>query len=160
MKQSNTHHLMRRHLQTALDAAISHSMWQYRRSLIVFGNCGVCITPLFCNRVTNHGDMGIFSRPDCNNVTNSAARCSLHSFLEKVPICPWLVTLLQICRYTNSASSDITRNCAPILPETILPMSLRRFPMSPNQALISAHRMVSLLVFCDVLSTSWCYMMF
>ena len=27
------------------------------------GNWGVGITPQMCNRVTNHGDMGIFSRP-------------------------------------------------------------------------------------------------
>ena len=28
----------------------------------VYGDVGV--TPQMCNRVTNHGDMGIFSRPD------------------------------------------------------------------------------------------------
>ena len=29
----------------------------------VFGDCGVGITPQMCNRVTNHGDMGTFSKP-------------------------------------------------------------------------------------------------
>ena len=32
------------------------SFWQYR-------DCGVCITLQMCNRVTNHGDMGTFSKP-------------------------------------------------------------------------------------------------
>ena len=28
------------------------------------GDCGVGITPQMCNRVTNHGDMSTFSKPD------------------------------------------------------------------------------------------------
>ena len=28
------------------------------------GDFGVCITPQMCNRVTNHGDMGTFSKPE------------------------------------------------------------------------------------------------
>ena len=28
------------------------------------GDCGVGITPQMCNRVTNHEDMGTFSKPD------------------------------------------------------------------------------------------------
>ena len=39
------------------------SFRQYWRRVI--GNCGVGITPQMCNRVTNHGDIGTFSRPSC-----------------------------------------------------------------------------------------------
>ena len=42
-------------------SAIARSYWQYRRGDI--GDCGVGITPQMCNRVTNHGDMGTFSKP-------------------------------------------------------------------------------------------------
>ena len=28
------------------------------------GDCGFGITPQMCNRVTNHGDMSIFSKPE------------------------------------------------------------------------------------------------
>ena len=55
-----------------------HSMRRYRRSMRrhrrsarrrqrsrgVTGDCGVGITPQMCNRVTNHGDMSTFSKPD------------------------------------------------------------------------------------------------
>ena len=30
------------------------------------GDCGVGITPQMCNRVTNHGEMGTFSKPVVN----------------------------------------------------------------------------------------------
>ena len=33
------------------------------------GDCGVGITPQMCNRVTNHGDMSTFSKPDCRGTT-------------------------------------------------------------------------------------------
>ena len=49
---------------SVLDAetsAIARSYHRYRRG--VSGYCGVGITPKMCNRVTSHGDMGIFSRP-------------------------------------------------------------------------------------------------
>ena len=52
---------------SALDAetsAIEWSYWQYRRR--VFGDCSVGVTLQMCNRVTNHGDMGTFSRPASN----------------------------------------------------------------------------------------------
>ena len=48
---------------SALDAetsAIARSYWRYQRG--VFGDCGVGITSQMCNRVTNHGDMGTFSK--------------------------------------------------------------------------------------------------
>ena len=55
-----------------------HSMRRYRRSMRRHrcsrgvsgdvGNCGVCITPQTCDRVTNHGDMGTFSKPDHSRV--------------------------------------------------------------------------------------------
>ena len=47
-------HSMRRH---------RHLAWRYRRSHRVSGDCGVGITQQMCNRVTNHGDMGTFSKP-------------------------------------------------------------------------------------------------
>ena len=43
---------------SALGAAITR---RYRRW--VLGNCGVGVTPQMCNKVTNHGDIGTFSRP-------------------------------------------------------------------------------------------------
>ena len=38
--------------------------------------------------------------------------------LEKVPISPWLVTLLHLQSYTNTAIADITENSALISPKT------------------------------------------
>ena len=35
------------------------SAWSFQR----YGDCGVGITPQMCNRVSNHGDMGTFSKP-------------------------------------------------------------------------------------------------
>ena len=43
-------------------SALTRSFRWYRRG--VFGVCGVGITAQMCNRVTNHGDMGTFSKPD------------------------------------------------------------------------------------------------
>ena len=46
-------------------SAIARSYRQYRCK--VSGNisdCGVGITPQICNRVTNHGEMSTFSKPD------------------------------------------------------------------------------------------------
>ena len=54
---------------SALGAAtfvIARSYWRYRRGVSGdIGDCGVGITPQMCNRVTNHGDMSAFSKPDC-----------------------------------------------------------------------------------------------
>ena len=52
----------------AATSAIAKSYRRYRRG--VYGNigdCGVGITPQMCNRVTNHGDMCTFSKPDCGD---------------------------------------------------------------------------------------------
>ena len=49
----------------ALGAATSAIARSYRRG--VFGDisdCGVGITPQMCNRVTNHGDMATFFKPE------------------------------------------------------------------------------------------------
>ena len=46
---------------SAATSAIARSYGRYRRG--VPGDCGVGITPQMCNRVTNHGDMSIFSKP-------------------------------------------------------------------------------------------------
>ena len=51
---------------SALDvetSALVRSLWRYQ--FVVSGDisdCGVGITPQMCNRVTNHGDMGTFSK--------------------------------------------------------------------------------------------------
>ena len=56
---------MRRRLRSsAARSAIARSYRRYRCG--VFGDirdCRVGVTPQMCNRVTNHGDMGTFSRP-------------------------------------------------------------------------------------------------
>ena len=52
MKHSNTRQSMRWYRR---------SLWRYRHG--VSSDIGVGITPHMCNRVTNHGDMGISSRP-------------------------------------------------------------------------------------------------
>ena len=49
----------------AATSAIPRSYWRYRRGVSSnIGDCGVGITPQMCNRVTNHGDMSTFSKPD------------------------------------------------------------------------------------------------
>ena len=47
-------------------AISARSFWRY-------WDCGVGITPQMCNRVTNHGDMGTFSKPVYMQ------ECSVHS---------------------------------------------------------------------------------
>ena len=50
---------------SSLDAetsAIARSYRRYRRG--VSGDCAVGITPQMSNRVTNHGDMSTFSKPE------------------------------------------------------------------------------------------------
>ena len=45
--------------------AIARSYWRYRLGVSGdIGDCGVNITPQMCNRVTNHGDMSTFSKPE------------------------------------------------------------------------------------------------
>ena len=49
----------------AATSAIARSYRRYRRGVSGdIGDCGVGITPQICNRVTNHGDMSTFSKPD------------------------------------------------------------------------------------------------
>ena len=52
---------------SALDAETSAIVQSYRRYrpgvFSDIGDCRVGITPQMCNRVTNHGDMGTFSKP-------------------------------------------------------------------------------------------------
>ena len=58
---------------SALDAetpAIARSYQRYRRGVFGdIGDCGVGVTPQMCNRVTNHGDVGTFSKPVSCGVT-------------------------------------------------------------------------------------------
>ena len=60
---------------SALDAetsAIARSYRRYWRWVFSdIGDCGVGITPQMCNRVTNHGDMSTFSKPDCAGTDHS-----------------------------------------------------------------------------------------
>ena len=53
---------------SAFDAetlTIARSYRRYRRGFFFhIGDCSVGVTAQMCNRVTNHGDMGTFSRPD------------------------------------------------------------------------------------------------
>ena len=80
MKHWNTHHSMRRYRRSMrgrrrlmrrrwrgdvgdraeLPAITARSFWRYAD----IGDCGVGITPQMCNRVTNHGDVSTFSKPD------------------------------------------------------------------------------------------------
>ena len=54
---------------SALGAAIARSYQRYRRGVSGdIGDCGIEITPQMCNRVTNHGDMSTFSKPEYTQV--------------------------------------------------------------------------------------------
>ena len=72
MKYLNTRHLSFDATISALDvetsalgAAIARSYRRYQRGVSGdIGDCGVGITSQMCNRVTNHRDMSIFSKPD------------------------------------------------------------------------------------------------
>ena len=49
----------------AATSAIARSYRRYRCGVYGdIGDCGVGITPQMCNRVTNHGDMSTFSKPE------------------------------------------------------------------------------------------------
>ena len=58
---------------SALGAAtteIARSYRRYRSGVSPdIGDCGVSITPQMCNRVTNHGDKSIFSKPVFHDVS-------------------------------------------------------------------------------------------
>ena len=55
-----------------LGAAIARSYRRYRRGVSGdIGDCGVGITLLMCNRVTNHGDMSTFSKPGAKSSRNT-----------------------------------------------------------------------------------------
>ena len=73
-------HSMRRYWRSMLRCL--RSVRRHRRSHGVFtdiGNCGVGITPQMCNRVTNHGDMGTFSKPDYSSL-HSGQSLAFHHF--------------------------------------------------------------------------------
>ena len=56
----------------AATSAITPSYQRYCRGVSGdIGDCGVGITPQMCNRVTNHGDMSTFSKPDVNCFKNA-----------------------------------------------------------------------------------------
>ena len=95
----------------------------------------------------------------------STCLCILHpkSGLEKVPISPWLVTLLHICRIIPTPQSSETprryrrTECRCCWPSADV---ADRVPILPHRAPISSHRMASVRVFHNVLtfkSVSWCF---
>ena len=54
---------------SALDAETSARWYQCSHGVSSdIGDCGVGITTQMCNRVTNHGDMGTFSKPGLSEV--------------------------------------------------------------------------------------------
>ena len=66
------HETLLKHCETlehlSFDATISALDADRRYRCRVFGDCGVGITLQMCDRVTNHGDMGTFSKPAQNVV--------------------------------------------------------------------------------------------
>ena len=91
--------------------------------------------------------------------------------LEKVPISPWLATLLHISGVTPTPQLPVTprdRRCLRIerislyrMTSARSPTSPRQVPTSPHRAPISSHRMMSVRMFHDVShcfkSVSWCF---
>ena len=54
--------------EASFDATISALDAETSRSCGVTGDCGVCITPEMCNRVTDHGDMSSFFKPALSHI--------------------------------------------------------------------------------------------
>ena len=64
---------------TALGAETSAIARSYRRWVSGdIGDCGVGITPQMSNRVTNHGDMSTYSKPDCWRGPQDDGKCSFY----------------------------------------------------------------------------------
>ena len=87
--------IMRRSFNAAISAldaetsAIARSCRRYRRGVYGdIGDCGVCITPQMCNRVTNHGDMSTFSKPAVPSADVSAT-WALGNLLYAIPESRW-----------------------------------------------------------------------
>ena len=56
----------------AVTSAIARSYRRYRRGVSGnIGDCGVGVTPQMCNRVTNHGDISTFSKPESDSMTRT-----------------------------------------------------------------------------------------
>ena len=90
-------------------SALTWSFRQYRSA--VSGDIGACrvgITRQICNRVTNHGDMGTFSKNEWSEPRAAEPVTWLPSGLEKIPISPWLVTLIHICGVIQTRQSPKT----------------------------------------------------
>ena len=67
-------------------SAIARSYRRYWRGVSGdISNCGVGITPQMCERVTNHGDMSTFSKPDLPDVRSSSKlACGLYTMAINV----------------------------------------------------------------------------
>ena len=83
----------------AATSAIARSYQRYRCG--VSGDCGVGITPQMCNRVTNHGDMSTFSKPD------DQCRCGRCPFGNCLPG----TELLQSPFKTDFSMGSLSRRC-------------------------------------------------
>ena len=73
----------------AATSAIARSYRRYRRGVSGdIGDCGVGITPQMCNRVTNHGDMSTFSKPDPTPVTSPTVPITRNTAECRLLKCP------------------------------------------------------------------------
>ena len=88
----------------SFDARYRRSMQRRRRSRGVTGDCGVGVTPQMCNRVTNHGDMGSFSRPDSRHLFNTNM-CLINFHSKNIKMCFPKVEFLKFqTRFKHSLS--------------------------------------------------------
>ena len=78
----------------AATSAIARSYRLYRHG--VFSDCGVGVTPQMCNRVTNHEDMCIFSRPELWLwvVTSLLSHRECENLWEVSLLDSWMFTIL------------------------------------------------------------------
>ena len=71
----------------AATSAIAQSYQRYQRGVSGdIGDCGVGITPQMCNRVTNHGDMSTFSKPDLSVINYAVCKTGneLHDIMIRL----------------------------------------------------------------------------
>ena len=102
----------RRGDRAELLAISARSSRRYRRG--VYGNigdCGVGITPQMCNKVTNHGDMSPFSKPDEPLVKH-------HETLLKHCEASWN-TLKTLCTITKHSPFNGDAETSPLGPATL-----------------------------------------
>ena len=111
MKHSNTCYLMRRYQRSMRreTSALAQSFCQYWCG--VSGNCGVGINPQMFNRVTNHGDMGTFSKPIHSLITSMFANIYPCSMTGDEPDFSIDLTRSMATFHTPEILYIICRNC-------------------------------------------------